>query len=221
MKKIALTLIALICLFVVIPVKAQSAESIWLTASTSSFKTGETVIITVNGASASPIQGLTFQIKFDPACLQPVNAASPIPGMNGLSLPQINGLVDASFASTTPQIANGVLAEVRFITLGACQTNVMLESAALVIKNESGFAAPLPGVSLNENPVPLAISAERGSSQDTPLLGTPLPLGIEPKPSTSGFLPTGTMIVLSIIGVLLLVGIFVLIRILRGENTHG
>lgn len=221
MKKIALTLIALICLFVVIPVKAQSAESIWLTASTSSFKTGETVIITVNGASASPIQGLTFQIKFDPACLQPVNAASPIPGMNGLSLPQINGLVDASFASTTPQIANGVLAEVRFITLGACQTNVTLESAALVIKNESGFAAPLPGVSLNENPVALAISAERGSSQDAPLLGTPLPLGTEPDPSASGFLPTGTMIVLSIIGVLLLVGIFVLVRILRGENTRG
>lgn len=221
MKKIALTLIALICLFVVIPVKAQSAESIWLTASTSSFKTGETVIITVNGSSASPIQGLTFQIKFDPACLQPVNAASPIPGMNGLSLPQINGLVDASFASTTPQIANGVLAEVRFITLGACQTNVTLESAALVIKNESGFAAPLPGVSLNENPVTLAISAERGSSQDAPLLGTPLPLGTEPNSSTLGFLPTGTMIVLSIIGVLLLVGIFVLVRILRGENTRG
>lgn len=221
MKKIALTLIALICLFVVIPVKAQSAESIWLTASTNSFKTGETVIITVHGASASPIQGLTFQIKFDPACLQPVNAASPIPGMNGLSLPQINGLVDASFASTTPQIANGVLAEVRFITLGACQTNVTLESGALVIKNESGFAAPLPGVSLSESPVTLAISAERGSSQDAPLLGTPLPLGTEPDSSSSGFLPTGTMVVLSIIGVLLLVGIFVLVRILRGENIRG
>jgi len=221
MKKIALTLIALICLFLVIPVKAQSAESIWLTVSTSSFKTGETVIVTVNGASASPIQGLTFQIKFDPACLQPINAASPIPGMNGLSLPQLDGLVDASFASTTPQIANGVLAEVRFITLGACQTNVTLESAALVIKNESGFAAPLPGVAVSESPVSLAISAERGSSQDGPLLGTPLPLGTEPDSSNSGFLPTGTMIVLSIIGVLLLAGIFVLIRILKGENTRG
>lgn len=220
MKKIALTLIALICLFVVIPVKAQSAESIWITASTNSFKTGETVTVTVNGSSASPIQGITFQIKFDPACLQAVNAASPIPGMNGLSLPQLSGLVDASFASTTPQIANGVLAEVRFITLGACQTNVTLESAALVIKNESGFAAPLPGVSIGEKTVPLAVSAEKGTSQDAPLLGTPLPLGTEPDSSSSTSLPAGTTVILAVIGALLLVGIFVLIRILRGENTH-
>lgn len=221
MKKFALTLVALICLFVVIPVKAQSAESIWIAVSTNSFKTGETVIVTVNGASASPIQGITFQIRFDPACLQPVNAASPVPGMNGLSLPQLSGLVDASFASTTPQIANGVLAEVRFITLGACQTNITLESAALVIKNESGFAAPLPGVSMGEKTVTLAVSAEKGTSQDAPLLGTPLPLGAEPDPSNSSSLPAGTAVILAVIGVLLLVGIFVLVRILRGEGTHG
>ena len=221
MKKFALTLIAIICLFVFIPVKAQSAESIWITASTNNFKTGETVIINVNGASASPIQGITFQIKFDPACLQAVNAASPIPGMNGLSLPQLSGLVDASFASTTPQVANGVLAEVRFITLGACQTNITLESAALVIKNESGFAAPLPGVSLGEKTVTLAVSGEKGTSQDIPLLGTPLPLGAEPDSSNSSSLPAGTTIILAVIGVLLLVGVFVLIRILRGESTHG
>ena len=221
MKKFALTLIAIICLFVFIPVKAQSAESIWITASTNNFKTGETVIINVNGASASPIQGITFQIKFDPACLQAVNAASPIPGMNGLSLPQLSGLVDASFASTTPQVANGVLAEVRFITLGACQTNITLESAALVIKNESGFAAPLPGVSLGEKTVTIAVSGEKGTSQNTPLLGTPLPLGAEPDSSNSSSLPAGTTIILAVIGVLLLVGVFVLIRILRGESTHG
>lgn len=220
MKKLALTLIAIICLFVVIPVKAQSAESIWLTASTTSFKTGETVIVTVNGASASPIQGLTFQIRFDPACLKPTNAASPISGLNGLPLPQIEGLVDASFASTTPQIANGVLAEVRFVTLGACQTNVNLESAALVIKNESGFAAPLPGIALGEKIISLTVSAEKGNSADTPLLGTPLPLGTEDEPSTSS-LPSGTMIILAVIGVLLLIGVFVLIRILRGDNSRG
>ena len=220
MKKFALTLIALICLFVVMPVKAQSAESIWIAASTNSFKTGETVIVTVNGLSATPIQGLTFQIKFDPACLQPINAASPIAGMNGLSLPQISGVVDASFASTTPQVANGVLAEVRFITLGACQTNLTLESAALVIKNESGFAAPLAGVNLGEKAVALAISAEKGTSADAPLLGTPLALGTEPENSGSS-LPAGTTIILAVIGVLLIVGIVVLVRILRGENSRG
>lgn len=220
MKKFALTLVALIFLFVAIPVKAQSAESIWIAASTTSFKTGETVVVTVNGSSATPIQGLTFQIKFDPACLQPVNAASPISGMNGLSLPQISGLVDASFASTAPQIANGVLAEVRFITLGACQTNITLESAALVIKNESGFAAPLAGVALGEKSIAFAVSAEKGTSADSPLLGTPLALGTEPEnPSSS--LPAGTTIILVVIGLLLIIGIFVLVRILRGENARG
>lgn len=219
MKPVALTLLALVCLFIALPVGAQTPESIWITASTTSFKTGETVIVTVNGSSASPIQGLTFQIKFDPACLEAVNAASPIPGMNGLPLPQLTGLVDASFASTTPQTANGVLAEVRFITLGACQTNVTLESAALVIKNESGFAAPLPGVTLGEKTIPLAVSAEKGSPQDAPLLGTPLPLGVEPAPSPSSPLPAGTLIILSIIGVLLLIGIFVLIRILKSDSA--
>lgn len=221
MKKLALTLIAILCFFAAVPVHAQAAESIWMTASATSFKTGETLIVTVNGVSASPIQGMTFQIRFDPACLKPINAASPIVGMNGLPLPQITGLVDASFASTTPQIANGVLAEVRFTTLGACQTTLTLESAALVIKNESGFAAPLPGVTLGEKTLPLAISAEQGSAQDLPLLGTPLPLGTEPDSSSSASLPTGTLIVLGIIGALLLVGIFVLIRILRGENIRG
>lgn len=221
MRKIALTLAALICFFITIPVKAQAAESIWITASTTSFKTGETVIVLVNGISAAPIQGLTFQITFDPACLKPVNAASPISGLNGLPLPQITGLVDASFASTTPQIANGVLAEVRFTTLGACQTNLTLQSAALVIKNESGFAAPLPGVTLGEKTIPLAVSAEKGTAQDLPLLGTPLPLGTEPDSSTAASLPTGTLIVLIIIGLLLVVGIFVLIRILRSDKTNG
>lgn len=221
MKKLALTLVALICLFIAVPAQAQSSESIWLTASAASFKTGETVIVTVNGVSAAPIQGITFQIRFDPACLQPVNASTAILGMNGLPLPQITGLVDASFASTTPQIANGVLAEVRFVTLGACETNIVLESAALVIKNESGFAAPMPNVTVNLQAVPLAVSAEKGTSPDQTLLGTPLALGTEPDSATQASLPAGTVIVLVVIGLLLLVGIFFLVRVLKGDNIRG
>lgn len=220
MRKTIIPLLAIFCLFVVVPVHAQAAETIWITASTTSFKTGETVIVNVNAITASPIQGITFQIKYDPACLKPVNAATSVPGMNGLSLPQLTGLVDASFASTTPQTASGVLAEVRFITLGACQTNVSLESAALVIKNESGFAAPLPGVTMGEKAIPLAVSAEKGTSQDAPLLGTPLPLGTGPASTTQAGLPTGTVIVLIIIGVFILIGIFILIRILRGDGNR-
>ena len=87
-------------------VNAQTAETIWLQASTTTYKTNETVTITINGISATPIQGFTAQIRYDPSCLQPVNSISPISGMNGLAVPQEAGLVDASFASTTPQVAN-------------------------------------------------------------------------------------------------------------------
>lgn len=214
MKKLSIITL-LITFFLVLPVQAQSAESIWISANLIDFKTGETVIATVNGTSATPIQGMTFQIRYDPACLQALNAASPIPGMNGLLLPQAAGLVDASFASTTPVVVNGILAEIRFTTLGACQTNLTLESAALVIKNESGFAAPLPGVTIGAKTIPLAVSAEQGSPNDTPLLGTPLPLEVAPNGSSPLWLSTGTVIVLAMVGVLLLVGVFVLFRILR------
>lgn len=219
MKKLAFILVIFAGLCLSIPAKAQAPESIWISASVARFKTGETVIVSVNGISAAPIQGMTFQIRFDPACLKALNAASPIPGLNGLSLPQLDGLVDASFASTTPVTANGLLAEVRFTALGACDTNLTLESAALVIKNESGFAAPLPGVTLGEKTIPLAISAEKGDPDASPLLGTPLPLGTEPAPSSSSSLAPGTLIILSIIGALLLIGIFILIRILRGDGV--
>jgi hypothetical protein len=155
---------------------AQTSESIWLTASTTSFKTGESVTVLVNAASITQIQGFTFQIRYDPACLKPLNAASPISGMNGLGLPQTPGLVDASFASTVPQTANGVLAEVRFEALGGCQTNLILESAALAIRDASGFAAPLPGVKLGESNIALAIDSVPGDPSSQPLQGTPLPL---------------------------------------------
>jgi len=168
-------------------VHAQTSETIWLSAGNTAYKTNETVLITVNAASVTPIQGFTFQIRYDPACLKPVNATSPIPGMNGLSLPQTTGLVDASFASTTPQMANGVLAEVRFLTLGGCQTGLQLESAALAVRNEKGFAAPLPGVTLGQTSIALNIDSAVGESSDQALSGTPLPLD-----PTAGSSPTSS-----------------------------
>ncbi len=177
-------LVTILALTTVMNASAQSAESIWLTADMTSYKTGETVTVAVNAASTTPIQGFTFQIRYDPACLRPVNAASPIPGMNGLPLPQITGLVDGSYASTVPQTANGVLAEVRFVTLGGCQTNLTLESAALAIRNESGFAAPLAGVSIGEKDIDLNIDKEVVTSQSAePSSGAILPL--DPPPAST------------------------------------
>lgn len=222
MKKFVPLFFAIIAFFMfVIPVSAQTPEAIWITASVSSFKTGETVIVTVYANSVTPIQGFTFQIRYDPACLEPVNAASPISGMNGLLLPQLGGLVDASFASTTPQTVNGIIAEVRFNALGACETNITLESAALAIKNASGIAAPLPGVKIpdSQKVIPLTISSEQGSPSDQPLVGTPLSLAVQSDDLPQSQLPISTVVVLAIIIVLLVIGIFILVRILKSNDN--
>ncbi len=216
MKPITALFLAIILSFALISgAQAQSAETIWLTASTTNFKTNETVIVTVNAASGTPVQGFTFQIRYDPACLQPTGATSPIPGMNGLSLPQTPGLVDATFASTTPQTVNGILAEVRFTTLGGCQTNLTLESAALAIRNAQGFAAPLPGVSLGEKNIALNIDKEVGNSQaPAPVSGgTPLPLGTAP--STDGGQSTPLWLIILFLGLMAAIGVVVAINVLR------
>jgi hypothetical protein len=186
MKPFATFLLAIIFSFTaVFNVHAQAAETIWLVSSTAAYKTGETVLVRVNAISATPIQGFTFQIRYDPACLQPVNATSPISGMNGLQLPQTKGLVDGTYASTTPQTVNGVLAEVRFVTLAGCQTNLILESAALAVRNEAGFAAPLAGVTIGEKTVAINIDKALGVSATQSLSGTPLILGETPPPASS------------------------------------
>ncbi len=200
----ALSLFLIITFSTIFTVHAQTAETIWIQADTTAYKTGETVTVTLNAISTTPIQGFTAQIGYDPACLQPINGTSPISGMNGMAVPQASGLVDASFASTTPQIANGVLAQVYFQALMGCQTNLTIESAALVVRNESGFAAPLTGVSINNKIVALSIDSEVAAIQPTAILsGSVLPLAptIIPEPDPiSGW-------VIALIG--LLIAIFI------------
>ena len=218
MKRILANALAILfALIVASNVSAQTAESIWLTASTTAYKTGETVLVTLNASSATPIQGFTFQIRYDPACLRPVSASSPIPGMTGLPLPQLTGLADGSYASTTPQIANGILAEVTFTALKGCQTGLMLESAALAIRNVDGFAAPLSGVLIGERNVSLYIDKEVGVAQaPQPEPGSTLPLN---PPEVDHRIP-GRMIE---IGIAILVGLltFGAYKLFRLRMAHG
>jgi hypothetical protein len=166
MKRLIVFVFAILStLAVTVEASAQTIESIWLTANTTAYKTGETVLVALNASSATPIQGFTFQIRYDPSCLQPVNASSQIPGMNGLPLPQLTGLVDGSYASTTPQTVSGILAEVKFTALKGCQTGLTLESAALAIRNAEGFAAPLSGVLIGERNLSLNIDHEVAAPQ--------------------------------------------------------
>lgn len=166
MKRLIVFVFAILStLMVTVEASAQTTDSIWLTANTTAYKTGETVVVALNSSSATPIQGFTFQIRYDPDCLRPVNASSPIPGMNGLPLPQLTGLVDGSYASTTPQTVSGILAEVKFTALKECQTGLTLESAALAIRNPEGFAAPLSGVSIGERNLSLNIDRQVAAPQ--------------------------------------------------------
>jgi hypothetical protein len=207
-----LTLAIVLTLGIVMNVSAQAAESIWLTTNTTAYKTGETVIVAVNAASATPIQGFTFQIRYDPQCLRPINAVSTVPGMNALPLPQISGLADGSYASTTPQTVNGVLAEVRFTALKGCQTNLTLESAALAIRNESGFAARLPSVAVGEKNVPLNIDKEAVAAQSPETLsGSVLPL--DPPPATAPKTSIWIIALLMVLVVGVMFGVFKLFRI--------
>jgi len=198
MKRIAVcAFIVVFALVAAVNVSAQGAESIWLTASTTAYKTGETVIVNLNAASATPIQGFTFQIRYDPACLEPVNASSPIPGMNGLPLPQLTGQVDGSYASSSPKNVNGTLAEVRFVALKGCQTNLLLESAALAIRSPEGFAVPLEGVSISSGNIALNIDKEIGVAKaPQPETGSLLTLA-PPPASTTGFLSWGMGLLLA------------------------
>jgi len=187
MKRIivACSLVILVALGYVFGVQAQSAESICLVANTTAYKTGETVIVAVNASAVTPVQGFTFQIRYDPACLRPIHASSPIPGMNGLPLPQLTGLVDGSYASITPQTVNGVLAEVRFTALQGCQTGLYLESAALAVRNTEGFAAPVASVLIGERNVSLNIDRQAVAPQPAqPESGSILPLA--PPPAAQG-----------------------------------
>lgn len=215
MKRItvACSLAMLVALSLVFNAQAQVPESIWMTASTTAYKTGETVLVALNASSTTPIQGFTFQIRYDPSCLRPVSASSPISGMNGLPLPQLIGMVDGSYASTTPQTISGILAEIRFTALKGCQTDLTLESAALAVRNAEGFAAPLSNVLVGERNVVLSIDAELGAAQPSqPESGSVLPLA--PPENINQGIPTWWIIgaALAVLVGLVLIGSYQLIR---------
>ena len=199
MKSVAVFFVTIVMAFALVThADAQSSERIWLTTNTTAFKTGETVVATLNASSATPIQGFTFQIRYDPDCLKPVNAVSQVPGMNALPLPQISGMADGSYASTTPQLVNGVLAEVRFVTQGGCQTGLTLESAALAVRNEAGFAAPVTNVSVAKESLILNIDKALAEDQSPEALsGSVLPL--EPPPAPARGIPGWAIVLVSIL----------------------
>ena len=220
MKKLFAIIFSFIFLFsAFIKANAQSAESIWIETDTISYKTKELIIVRVNAISALPIQGFTFQIRYDPARLEPMNASTPVSGMNGLQLPQSPGLMDGTFASTTPQQVSGVIAEASFTALSGCNTDLFLESASLAVRGETGVAVSLPNIILGQRNIALAIDSAIGNTQEYTPLSTPLPLGVAetvPSESNNNFL--FLFIAIGGLGMSLIVG--VLVYIFLGKKTE-
>lgn len=168
MKHVTALMLGLILTFsAVVGVSAQAAETIWMETSKQSYSAGETIIVTLKANTATLVQGFTFQLRYDPACLQPTAPTSPLTGLNYMPVPQTAGLVDAIFASTTPLNANGSLAEVKFKALASCQTSLQLEKASLAVADASGMAVPLAGISLGASNLVLNLSGAEAAAPET------------------------------------------------------
>ena len=87
MKRLTTLLLAALFIFGAYSgVKAQSAGTIWIETNQTTFSAGDTITVTLKANSAAPIQGLTFQLRYDPACLQPGTPTSLLSGLNPLSV---------------------------------------------------------------------------------------------------------------------------------------
>ena len=191
MKQLTAVFLALILAFNVVPgVHAQAAETIWMETSKDAYNAGEDITVTLKANTTTPIQGFTFQLLYDPACLEPSVPTSLIPGLNYMSVPQTAGKVEGIFASTAPLNVNGSLAEVKFKAQASCQTSLKLGKASLAVADASGMAVDLPGVSLGTSSLVLNVSAggtlaptpePTATAHNLPVVATPTHPSIAPK----------------------------------------
>ena len=228
MKYLTAIFLALLLGLGAIPgVAAQAAGTIWMETSQQSYAAADTIIITVNATAAAPIQGFTFQLRYDPACLQPAIPTTLLSGMNYMSVPQSSGLVDAIFASTTPLTVNGAMAEVQFTALASCQqTTLTLENASLAVLDASGMAVPLPGISLGASSLVLSVGGAAASVlQPTSIVAanpthtiesasTSMPeVNLTPSsaPATSSLFNTLLILLAGLVGFIFLIGLIIIL----------
>lgn len=144
---------------------AQSPESITISSRVVEQNQQTQVEVVIAATSATPIQGISFLIKYDPDCLRPSGMRSLVLNLNNTSMPQSESAVEGIFTSTDPLPANGNMVMVTFIPAAACQTELALEKAQLIVLNNEGLAQPLIGVSVDKSPVPVSISQEQVSAE--------------------------------------------------------
>jgi hypothetical protein len=217
-KQLMALVFALILMFnTIFGVSAQAAETIWMETSKQAYAAGETITVILKANTATPIQGFSFQLRYDPACLQPTTPSSQLSGLNYMSVPQSAGLVDAIFAAQTPVSANGALAQVEFSTLASCQTSLSLEKAELEVANASGMAAPLPGISLGTSSLVLSVGGAEPAAAAQPTgaaQGTPAVNATPVKAPASSLFSWLTIAFGILVGLILLAGLIILAVVL-------
>lgn len=148
---------------------AQEQNRISIATETVSRGEKSIVQVTVSANAVEKIQGISFQLRYDSACLQPSGFQSLVLNLNNTSMPQSPGVVDGIFTSTEPLSANGGMVNVNFTPITACENTLALIKADLIVLSVDGFAEPLADVVVDTTPVVVAVSAGQlsGSAEPT------------------------------------------------------
>lgn len=147
---------------------AQASDSIGFSSRLVEQNQQTQVEVIISASSSTPIQGISFLLKYDPACLRPSGMRSLVLNLNNTSMPQTDAAVEGIFTSTKPLPANGNLVLISFIPTSACQSQISLEKAQLIILDGEGLAQPLNGVAVDQTPQQVTVSQEQISSAPEP-----------------------------------------------------
>ncbi len=183
MKRLTALILALLIAFLALPVaRAQAAETIWIETSQDSYTVGEPITITLKTNTTRSIQGFTYKLRFDPACMQPEVPVSLFSEINYMAVPQTPGQVEAIFASTKPIQATGGISEIHFSTIASCQSSIKLEEARLIIAGTDGMAVPMNGVSQGTSSLVIRIA---GAAAPAAIAITPQAVNTDPQTSST------------------------------------
>ena len=138
---------------------AQTAETIWITTDKVTFSGDEPVRVMILANSATPIQGFSFRLQYDPACLQVKSSDKSIAQLSNMSMKQEPGIVEGIYTSTEPITINGQLVEVQFVGIKECTTALQLASASLMALNADRIAVELEGITVDKTPVNIGFSS--------------------------------------------------------------
>lgn len=163
-----LRLILILLLALALPATALAAapaqnpgqpQSVWVTSNMAAVGANQTLRVSINANSATPIQGLSFSLRYDPACLAVQGSQIVLDGLSNMSMKQPAGMVEGIYTSTSPLQANGELVAITFSGLKPCETQLALEAASLMMLDENRMAVVQDGIGISGALLPVSIVA--------------------------------------------------------------